>query len=457
MSTITQAQLEAARALVRSRDERATRLAQLRGHLDRLRAQDKAWSDLVSKRTEFRRNPALFEGLAPFYQSVPARHRRWIEFSYRCFLRDMIDPLRSLEPGVPTPKPRTVDFAAMPLSARCYLLGPYLSIQQNNRFAEVDLARSHPAHRLVIVQTGGPVDVTLWRSRSDDITAWLTGGNLSGTWVVTGHSASTVTLTRQPVLPAIIPFDRRCLAPGALFAGIDVVSRTPLHIPFADLTAGTYIPGTAGTGKTSALHVLLRSIFANLPLFAAVYLIDGKDGVAMQRYARLHAKIHVLYDEPEVWKLTAELVEFMRARNAEQRLLGIEKATKDYVAVVIDELPTFVAEPAKAQRAEHDAFLTNLQKIAMRGRSAGIRLFVISQNPNKEQIPVTLRANCSTVIAFRLPEQTHATTIFGELKGLPGDPRKLKTGQALVLQGETGEVNVVQFPLAPLYKPGRFA
>lgn len=456
MSTISLAQLEAARTLVRLRDQRALRLRQLRDQLSQVRARDKAWSDLVFKRSEFRRNPALFEGLAPFYQSVPARHRRWIEFSYRCFLRDMIDPLRSLEPGVPTPKPRTVDFAAMPLSGRCYLLGPYLNIQQNNRFAEVDLARSDPARRLVIVQTGGPVDVELWRSRTDAITAWLTGGTLTGTWVVSAHSASTVTLARQPSLPAVIPFDRSHLAPAALFAGIDVVSRKPLHIPFADLTAGTYIPGSSGTGKTSALHVLLRSIFANLQLFAAVYLIDGKDGVAMQRYARLHSKVHVLFDEPEVWKLAAELVEFMRARNAEQRALGIDKATKDLIAVVIDELPTFVAKPARDAKKEHEAFVDNLQKIAMRGRSAGLRMFLISQSPVADQIPVTLRTNCATTIAFRLPENVHATAVFGTLDS-SNDPRKLPTGQAIVNQTDTGKITRVQFPFAPLYQPRRFA
>ncbi len=138
---------------------------------------------------------------------------------------------------------------------------------------------------------------------------------------------------------------------------------------------------------------------------------------------------------------------------AEQRARGVDKATSDFIAVVIDELPTFVAKPPKTQQADHAAFLDNLQKIAMRGRSAGLRFFFVSQSPVAEQIPVTLRSNCATTIAFRLPENAHATAVFGTLDAT-NDPRKLPTGQAILLQSDIGKLTTVQFPFAPLYQPG---
>ncbi|MCC0007726.1 MAG: hypothetical protein H6876_06330 [Hyphomicrobiaceae bacterium] len=398
----------------------------------------------------------MLSGLAEFLQRNHPRHHQAIHFQYRIFLKDMIDPFRVPVPGLPPVKPRTIDFAALPLAARPYLTGPYLDIAQNNRFAEVDLLQSRPTQgRIVMLQSGGPVDIDEWRGKLADLNAWLTGGEANHTWTITAHTASTVTLTLQQKLPSVIPFDRRFLAPAALFVGIDVTTRKPVHIPFKDLTAGTYIAGTSGSGKTSALHVLLRSIFANLAHFEAVHLVDGKDGVGLGRYARLHKKIRVLYDEPDVWQLAAELNVLMRERNAQQRAQGIEKATRNFVALVIDELPTFVAKPPKDQQKDHAAFLDNLQRIAMRGRSAGIRMFLVSQSPVADQCPVTLRTNCAMTIAFRLPENAHATALFGTLDAA-NDPRKLPTGQAIVQQSDTGTISAVQFPFAPLYQPGKF-
>lgn len=456
MTQPTPAQLDEARALMRTVVERRARLVEAKWQRDAAHALHDSWGKRVRDELDLRKDPGNLANLSGLYHAAPPLTRRYIRSTYRFFLREMIDPLPSIHPGVSKPRPRTVDYAALPILARPYLLGPFLGIQQNGRWAEIDLDNTtDPRNRLVVLQTGGPVDIDLWRSRTADISAWLRGDVLPGTWTVTHHATSTVTLTRQSTLPKVIPFERTHLAAGSLFVGIDVVQRTPVHIPFADLTAGTYIPGASGSGKTSALHILLRSIFANLDLFAAVYLVDGKDGVAMNRYARLHPKVHVLFDEPDVWTLAADLTAVMRERNAEQRALGTDKATSGFIAVVIDELPTFIAEPGKDRKKDHDAFLDNLQKIAMRGRSAGIRMFLITQTPVKEQIPVTLRTNCATTIAFRLPEQSHATSIFGTLDAT-NDPRKLPTGQAVVWQSESGKLTKVQFPVAPLYQPGVF-
>lgn len=454
--TITASALATARTLLAQQAQHRAELARLKQRLHNAKTADKAWRTLLDERLAFRWHPERLADLAQLYQSVPSRYRHSIAFNYRSFLRSMIDPFPSLEPGLPNPKPRTVDFAGLPPAARCYLLGPYLGIHQNNRFAEVDLARSDPPRHIVMMQTGGPVDVELWRQQLPAVTAWLGGGAatgpLAGDWTITAHTANTITLTLQPPLPATIPFDRRYLRPGALFAGLDLATRTPVHISFADLPAGTYIPGISGTGKTSALHLLLRSIFANLDLFAAVHLVDGKNGVAFHRYARLHPKVRVCYDEPDAWQLAADLVATMRERNLAQRALGTDKTTKDFIALVVDELPTFIVPPPKALREQHQQFLTDLQTIATKGRSAGLRMFLTTQTPVNEQIPTMVRANCQNVIAFRLPEQSHATGLFGTLDSI-NDPRKLMTGQAVFAQGEIGTVCRVQFPFAPLYQP----
>lgn len=441
-------QMAKARALVLRRAENQTTINRLTTDLARADADRSARSSAYYERMKFRDHPEHLAGLAELFQRNPPSWQEAITRHYRWHLREMIDPAPRLDGS--TMKPLLVNFHALPPAARPYLLGPYLGLHQNRRFAELCLRRSRPADgRLVVVETGGPVDAELWRSNLPRIDAWL-----GGTWRIAEATANELLLMRQTPLPATVPFVPSMLTSRALFLGIDVATQAPLHIPFADMSSGTYIPGAAGTGKTSALHVVLRSIFANLHLFEACYLVDGKDGVAMARYTNLHPKVRVIYDEPDVWQLAADLNVLRRKRNAEQRAAGIDKATKDFVAIVVDELPTFIAKPSGDAKKEHAVFLENLNSLAMRGRSAGIRMIFVTQSPVAEQIPPTLRANCATTIAFRLPVTSHATELFGTLDGMP-DPRKLSTGQAIVRQGETGTIHHVQFPFAPLWNPRR--
>jgi hypothetical protein len=448
MTSITPQQFAEARTLIATRRQQIAEVATLQRQIAEARtASDRTYA-FFKERLAFKAHPERLAGIAELAQRNPDWFKR-IQMDYRWLLRDMLDPIAL--PRAPFPaRPLEIDFHALPQPARPYLLGPFFAVHAAGRFAEVCLARSSPdAGKIVIVQTGGPMDAEAWRARLPALNAWLGDG-----WSIAADDASTVTLIRRRPLPATLPFHKQFLTRGALFVGIDVDTHRPVHIPFADLSAGTYIPGASGSGKTSALHILLRSIFINLDLFAAVYLVDGKDGVAMARYAGLHPKIKVLYDEPDVWQLAADLNSLMRQRNATQRAAGTDKATQDFIAVVIDELPTFVAKPSGDAKKEHAAFLDNLNRIAMRGRSAGIRMFFITQSPVAEQIPVTLRANCATALAFRLPEIAHATALFGTLTP-QNDPRKLRTGQARLLQADAGTLATVQVPFAALWNPPR--
>jgi DNA segregation ATPase FtsK/SpoIIIE-like protein len=141
----------------------------------------------------------------------------------------------------------------------------------------------------------------------------------------------------------------------------------------------------------------------------------------------------------------------MRARNADQRARNIDNATGNFVALIIDEMSTFTAKPSgDAKHPDnklHARFLDELAMVARRGRSTGIRLFVTAQEPVAEQIPPTIRANCLNTISFKLPIDAHATALFGQLEGLPADPRHLQRGRALLKNGVTGEIRHVQFPV----------
>ena len=396
----------------------------------------------LDDRINLRAAPSRLAGLIAYRRSASADLQRRIDLAYGYLLQAI------LEPDYPGAKPLRVDFYRLSKEARPYLVSAYLDLRVGGVLPSLCLDRSDPeAGTLTYLVTGGPADPAPWRSALPQISAWL-----GDTYVLAGTTANTVTLQRRPPLPAKLDFNPNMLRPGALMTGLDVDSRQPAVIPFAALTSGTFIPGASGSGKSNALHVLLRSIFANLDLFTAVYLVDGKDGVAFNRYRNLAPdKVTVLWDEPDLWTLTTELVALMRQRNAEQRDAGIDNATSGFIAVVIDEMSTYTARPSSDSKhpdnKRHAQFLDELAMLARRGRSTGLRMLISAQEPTQEQIPTTVRANCLTTLAFRLPIDTHATTLFGQLDGLPVDPRRLLQGHALLKNGLTGELRHVKFPL----------
>lgn len=92
-----------------------------------------------------------------------------------------------------------------------------------------------------------------------------------------------------------------------------------------------------------------------------------------------------MWEDKEVYEAIAKLVGVMRERNIRQREAGIDNATGNYIAVVIDEMATFAAKPSTDAKnplnKAHAAFVDDLTKLAMRGRSTGLRLIVSAQSP----------------------------------------------------------------------------
>ena len=341
-----------------------------------------------------------------------------------------------------------INFHALPTGARPYFLSVFLNVRIGRRYPYLCFDRSSvPQGELTYVSTAGPIDVSTWEQALPTI-----NGYLGDPWAIERATIDTITLVRRAPLPAVVPFAPTMLKPGHLFVGINVADHKPYYLPLANMTSGTFIPGASGTGKSNALDLLLQSIFANLDQFAAVYLVDGKDGVSMNRYRKIApAKVSVLWDERDLWAITTELVATMRARNVAQREADLDNATGDYIAVVIDEMSTYTAKPSSDSKhpdnKRHAQFIDELAMLARRGRSTGIRLIITAQEPVVDQIPATVRANCLTTLAFKLPIDVHANAVFGQLEGLPADPRRLSRGRALLKNGLTGDLHYLHIPL----------
>ena len=451
MTPISPAQLAEARTLVAQRLDMIAKLHSVTMQMAPFKRRVETAQAQFFQRIKFDKHPENLAGLAELAQRNGPSNRRFLTLYYEWFLRDMIDPLLPMDIPQSMRRPHQVNFHTLPHGARPYLLGPYLNIHPGNRFPRLCLERSVPTEGILhIIQTGGPVDAAFWRAQLPTINAWL-----GRRWVITEVTGSSLSLFQRADLPKVIPMQRAYLRPSELFLGINTETHQPEHLPLSELTSGTFIVGAAGSGKSNATHLVMQSVLANLNLFQAVFCVDGKEGMTFARYrtAAPH-KVRILTDEPDLWRLTSQLVAITRQRNATLARMGLDKAPNNFVAVIIEEMSTYTAKPATDDRATtkaHAQFIADLSTLARKGRSAGLKILITAQDPTQEQVPTAVRANCQTSIIFRLGIDQHATTVLGGEIPPGHDPRKLTTGRALIKR-DTGTLMTVQFPIVP--EPG---
>lgn len=442
MTNLTPAQFQRAKALVQAIEAKRARVAALKSYVESARMVTYAASSRRIDACLFPIKPERLAGAVAHHRRTDPDTKRMILERYHQLLAEMLE---SPYAGI---KPTKVDFDALPHEARCYLLAPYLKLVVGNAFPRLDFQQSDPVRGvLVYTHTGGPADPEAWRPHLPQVSAWL-GSN----WQLMPHTATTITLIQRAELPAAIPMQAAMIRQSALFTGIDTATHQPTYLPFADMTSGTFVVGASGTGKSNATHILMQAILANLHLFQAVFCIDGKEGITFARYkTAAPAKLRILIDEPDVWKLTGQLVAIIRKRNASLRDAGLDSASTNLIAVLIEEMSTYTAKPSSDGKSQankdHARFLDELAMLARRGRSAGLRLIITAQEPTDNQIPTTVRGNCQTVIAFKIPTDAHATMVFGQLDP-SRDPRKLTRGRALI-KHDNGTIQSVQFPVIP--------
>lgn len=436
----TAAQFARAAALIRATDTEERRIHNLRRlvRLAQLEADERGRQ--LGQRTCFFVHPAALGGAIELYRRAGPKTRQSMRSTYHLLLELM------LEASAPGMKPGKMDFAALPVAARPYLLAPFLGLVVGKSHPYLDFDRSDPARgHFVFIHAGGPADPVFWRERLPSISAWLDSNIQLGT-----HDATSITLVRRDDLPAILPMNAAWLRPHQLFLGIDTQTHSPVHIPFAALPSGTLVVGRSGSGKSNATHLILQSVLSSLDLFQAVFLIDGKQGHTFRRY-RSHRtdKIYFLTEEPDVWRLMRGLAEVVQVRNRRLAEAGLETAPNDLIAVFIEEMSAYTAKPATDDKADvkaHTQFVNDLVALARRGRSAGLKLIITVQDPTDDQVPTRVRANCQLLLAFKTPIDTHATMLMGSLAP-ENDPRTLATGRAR-LRHDSGDMQTVQFPLA---------
>ncbi len=261
-------------------------------------------------------------------------------------------------------------------------------------------------------------------------------------------------LWQQRQLPDSAPDENTSLLIGARESNGDL-----LYLNVGDGFAGyqphgphTLIAGETGSGKGVLVQCLLLDICAtNSPRSVQIRMIDPKAGIDFPWLRRMpHLDGELVTDQSEAIALFESLVAEMERRN---RLLADSGATKlaqyNKRVAPADRLPRiwlFHDELADWMLIDEyrDAVETNVTRLGVKARAAGINLVMVTQRPDKDALPMQLRANLSNRLVLKVADKRNSELVLDE----PGAERLLGRGHlAAKLSGE-GKIILAQVPFA---------
>ena len=259
-------------------------------------------------------------------------------------------------------------------------------------------------------------------------------------------------LWRQRELPESAPFSNTSLLLGAcesdgqilyLNVGNDFGGFQP-HGPH------TLIAGETGSGKGVLLQSLLLDICAtNSPDNARIRMIDPKAGIDFPWLRKMpHLDGELITDRDQSIIALEELVAEMERRNHLLAEAGVTKLDQFNKKVPPEErLPRiwlFHDELADWMMISdyRDAVELNANRLGVKARAAGINLILVTQRPDKDALPMQLRANLTNRLVLKVADKRNSILVLDE----PGAERLLGRGHlAAKLSGE-GRIILAQVP-----------
>ena len=224
---------------------------------------------------------------------------------------------------------------------------------------------------------------------------------------------------------------------------------------FADLYPHgphTLIAGETGSGKGVLVQCLLLDICAtNSPKNARIQLIDPKAGIDFAWLRRMpHLDGELITTRDQAVEALEKLVEEMDRRNRLLADTGVSNLSKYNEKVsASDRLPRiwlFHDELADWMLIGdyRDAIELNVSRLGVKARAAGINLVLITQRPDKDTMPMQLRANLSNRLVLKVADKRNSVLVLDE----SGAERLLGRGHlAAKLSGEP-KIMLAQVPFA---------
>ena len=261
-------------------------------------------------------------------------------------------------------------------------------------------------------------------------------------------------LWRQRELPATAPESNASLLLGAKESDgellyLNVGNEFGGHQPHGP---HTLIAGETGSGKGVLVQSLLLDICAtNSPEKARIRMIDPKAGIDFPWLRNMpHLEGDLITEQDKAIHALEELVSEMERRNRLLAKAGVTKLDNYNRRVTPSEyLPRiwlFHDELADWMMINEyrDAVDLNASRLGGKARAAGISLVLITQRPDKDVLPMQLRANLTNRLVLKVADKKNSMLVLDE----PGAERLLGRGHlAAKLPGE-GRIILAQVPFA---------
>lgn len=214
----------------------------------------------------------------------------------------------------------------------------------------------------------------------------------------------------------------------------------------------TLIAGETGSGKGVLVQCLLLDICAtNSPNAARIRMIDPKAGIDFPWVRQMpHLDGELVTQQDEATAVFESLVNEMERRNRMLADTGVSKLSQFNKKVPRDKrLPRiwlFHDELADWMLIDEyrDAVESKVTRLGVKARAAGINLVLVTQRPDKDALPMQLRANLSNRLVLKVADKRNSELVLDE----GGAERLLGRGHlAAKLSGE-GKVMLAQVPFA---------
>ena len=259
-------------------------------------------------------------------------------------------------------------------------------------------------------------------------------------------------LWRQRELPSSAPASNTSLLLGACEADGEL-----LYLNVGDGFGGlqphgphTLIAGETGSGKGVLVQCLLLDICAtNSPSYARIQMIDPKAGIDFPWLRQMpHLDGDLITDREAAVEALEALVAEMERRNRLLAEAGVTKLSHYNRKVEASErLPRiwlFHDELADWMMIKEyrEAVELNANRLGVKARAAGINLVLVTQRPDKDALPMQLRANLSNRLVLKVADKRNSELVLDE----SGAERLLGRGHlAAKLSGE-GKIILAQVP-----------
>lgn len=233
-------------------------------------------------------------------------------------------------------------------------------------------------------------------------------------------------------------------SPLAFAVGLNIKG-DPVVLDLAELPH-LLVAGTTGSGKSVMMNVMVTSmLFRNTPDQLKFILVDPK-GNEMSSYIdmpHLAAPVISGTSANELHKLTKTLLwlteemdrryEVFREHGGIKKLSAFNSQYPDermpFIVVIIDEY-TDIIDSLKS--TEREAVTTAVQRIAQKGRAAGIHEVIMMQAPRAKYIQGPLKANISAGFAFMVRSKMESQQIINS----SGAETLMGQGDMLMITGK---------------------